>query len=84
MLSKSVDDMWTKSWFTKESIGKFLFATYFSVINSSSVNTFHPIIFIYPNTLYNTYMYIYNYILFYFKLYLKMFISCQILFLIKR
>lgn len=41
MLSKSVDDMWTKSWFTKESIGMFLFIIYairFLIINSSSTN----------------------------------------------
>lgn len=38
MFGKSVDDMWTKSWFTKEPIGTFLFAIYFSIINLSSVS----------------------------------------------
>lgn len=38
MLGKSVDDMWTTSWFTKEPIGTFLFAIRFLFINSNSIN----------------------------------------------
>ena len=53
VLGKFVNDMWTKSWFTKESIGTFLFAD-ISIINSNSVS--YPII--YPNII-HMYMYIY-------------------------
>lgn len=66
VLGKFVDDMWTKSWFTKEPIGTFLFAICFPIINSSSVNTSLS----YVNTTV-TYIYMQLYTLFYFKLYLK-------------
>lgn len=63
MLGKSIDDMWTKSWFTKEPIGTFLFAIYFLIINLSSVNVSYPMRII---QLYNTFTFICNYLLFYF------------------